>query len=1294
MRKQLQKQSPRLLVLAALVIALTCQLAPARVAVAELAPSHSAAVVREHQAASAVNPGPAHATPDPNQTAVQAGDRNPEYATPNLTSALNINPASASDLALAMGVSAGDLVGASLGSSDPLGVGVSDGALSYFPIGGGPFAILTTGLAQNASQANDSSSLSYQQAGLNNSQGNDMMQLTLQLRVPANITCMRVDFAYFSEEFPEFVGSQYNDAFTAEFGASSLSIIGSQVTSSRNFAYDQAGQVISVNTVSGVTGNTGTTYDGVTQLLRARHAVTPGELVTLVLTVQDLGDSVYDSAAFIDNFQWGTGPNCDTGSVVATKPPILLVHGIMLFDFSGDGDRCHAIPLGPFDPSQQEGGSSWTNDYGNAHNYFGPFVRWLAEAGYPVYQAQITTSPWDTPSLQRNAACLRQQVDHIFAASPNSGQRMVLVAHSMGGLVSRAYLSSQANSQQKVQSLYTFGSPHAGINGVFLAQILLRTHPALQGGWGVFCTLHPGVCQFGSDQMTLFNAVYANSPQIDYTFAAGDSSDANLPVGSTGWLLNHGLSPLDGPNDGAIGKHSAIGHLYFPFCNLTTCPDWVRGEAAKYWTHETHGRDSIGSPSYFDQTDQSQQTQSFRCLLSWLNNEDQCQSLRANVTAVNLSSTSDDEQPVSFTPTLTGTVNAGQTVMRTVQIDTTEQGIFSLTWVQDTLEFSLVRPGGPTLDPAYALAHPAEVGFSAAPASPEGLASATYVVTNVVPGTWTLNIHNPSGSPVNYSALTSLVSNRSLEVVVAPYVNAPGQTVNITAHITGTTGGVSGLSVLAAVARPDGVIDQVPLAGNGPGDYASSYVVPNAPGEALVSVVASGLDNGVSFAYQADKVLAISPALNLLSGPYTGAGVDADGNGLYDYLEVNLGLSAPYAGDFAVSGDLQAGGQLVSTASLHTALVAGSNAVSLRFDGNSLRSAQLDGPYTLTNVRVVDTQYGSIPAQTAASLWTSAAYSWQSFGTCHSVVVQTNPLGFATSSIVPAPNCNGGTQYAYGTQVQVTVSPQLGYYFANWIVDLNGTANPVNVTIDRDLLLVANLAAAQHFLPFVANGGGSSTGFNSQFNGAATGWTTHSGSWTTDSAYYRTDGLLNAWSTASYGVNFASFEYEARVWRYGCSFCANQLIVRGAPTSFASNYGWNNYYIFQYSRDGRYSVWKSVNGVPTPLQSWVSSSAVQTNNAWNILRVIANGSSFYYYINGVLVWTGSDASFAAGRVGLGMFRDATSTGNTFYVDWATLAPLGSSAAMQVLDNVGPEQAVLNQAATTAPAGTLEAAPHD
>jgi len=205
--------------------------------------------------------------------------------------------------------------------------GVEDSPLNDFPTIGSTFGILTTGNVQLADDANSSASSGLDQNGGTTTDGThlrgntdfDATILRINLLVQAGANCLTFDFKFFSEEFPEYVNTQYNDAFIAELDASTWTTVGSTITAPTNFAFDPAGNVISIN-AAGNTSMTageaaGTTYDGATPLLSASTPVTPGAH-NLYLSIFDQGDQIYDSAVFLDNLRIGFVPN----PVVNCKP--------------------------------------------------------------------------------------------------------------------------------------------------------------------------------------------------------------------------------------------------------------------------------------------------------------------------------------------------------------------------------------------------------------------------------------------------------------------------------------------------------------------------------------------------------------------------------------------------------------------------------------------------------------------------------------------------------------------------------------------------------------------------------------------------------------------------------------------------------------------------------------------------------------------------------------------------------------------------------------------------------------
>ncbi|MGD9906208.1 MAG: choice-of-anchor L domain-containing protein [Vicinamibacterales bacterium] len=250
-----------------------------------------------------------------------------------------VQAATASQLVAAMEIPPANVVSATLTTSDPAGVGVGNTALGrFFPRQAGNFAILSSGFAASADAPNNSESTSAILSGLNTPAGQDMVQLRIVLAPPVGAQCLGFDFAFFSEEFPEYVGSPFNDVFLAELGGSNFQIVGTTITAPLNFAVDPSGNLISINSVFGVSANTQSTYDGATTALRAVAPLGASAFPTveLVLSIADLGDSIFDSAVFLDNFSFST-TGCGSGAGLAdmiVSPQSGLITASEAFDFT------------------------------------------------------------------------------------------------------------------------------------------------------------------------------------------------------------------------------------------------------------------------------------------------------------------------------------------------------------------------------------------------------------------------------------------------------------------------------------------------------------------------------------------------------------------------------------------------------------------------------------------------------------------------------------------------------------------------------------------------------------------------------------------------------------------------------------------------------------------------------------------------------------------------------------------------------------------------------------------------
>ncbi|MDQ4145287.1 MAG: SGNH/GDSL hydrolase family protein [Actinomycetota bacterium] len=236
--------------------------------------------------------------------------------------------ASPIDLAKAITTTPTLVAGASYVAVPPSGMpnAVSSTPLAGFPNHGGTYSILTTGDANLAATPNDSTNTGADDGG-GNVRGDtdfDVTILKIDLKVPAGANCLiGLRFRFLSDEYPEYVGSMFNDAFIAELDSSTWTTSGSQISAPGNFAFDPKGNPITIN-AAGVTSMTaqeavGTTYDGATPLLTAATPISPGSH-SLYLSIFDQGDHVYDAAVFLDSLEVGKVANVNTDCKPGATP--------------------------------------------------------------------------------------------------------------------------------------------------------------------------------------------------------------------------------------------------------------------------------------------------------------------------------------------------------------------------------------------------------------------------------------------------------------------------------------------------------------------------------------------------------------------------------------------------------------------------------------------------------------------------------------------------------------------------------------------------------------------------------------------------------------------------------------------------------------------------------------------------------------------------------------------------------------------------------------------------------------
>ncbi|HSY60442.1 MAG TPA: choice-of-anchor L domain-containing protein, partial [Cytophaga sp.] len=136
----------------------------------------------------------------------------------------------------------------------------------------------------------------------------------IELDLVPTADTLSFNYVFGSEEYDEFVGSNYNDVFA-------FFISGKGISDNKNLAVVPNTKIpVSVNSinngsgggsykarptnstfyVSNVNGHIGIEYDGITKLMQIRQIVVPYETYHITLAIADVADDSYDSGVFIE----------------------------------------------------------------------------------------------------------------------------------------------------------------------------------------------------------------------------------------------------------------------------------------------------------------------------------------------------------------------------------------------------------------------------------------------------------------------------------------------------------------------------------------------------------------------------------------------------------------------------------------------------------------------------------------------------------------------------------------------------------------------------------------------------------------------------------------------------------------------------------------------------------------------------------------------------------------------------------------------------------------------------------
>ncbi|MFA6371239.1 MAG: clostripain-related cysteine peptidase [Methanothrix sp.] len=240
------------------------------------------------------------------------------------------------------------------------------------------------------------------------------------------------------------------------------------------------------------------------------------------------------------------------------------------------------------------------------------------------------------------------------------------------------------------------------------------------------------------------------------------------------------------------------------------------------------------------------------------------------------------------------------------------------------------------------------------------------------------------------------------------------------------------------------------------------------------------------------------------------------------------------------------------------------------------------------------------------------------------------------------------------------------------------------------------LARDSHWDEFLRKHLNIATAFNESFTSSVLPdkWIVANGSWSVGSGGLYSDDRFNGWPSIYYNAIFTNLTYEARIFRGGDAGSLNTndgsnpnaIVVKGNPSALCDNLSashvniWDTAYYFQYSRNGKYSIWRSTgSGTWDWVQPWTDSPAINKGDAWNTLKIELNINQIRFFINDNLVFRKGDVPLSYGKVGLSYYAG---DGGGFRADHATLitgSPIVGDLGSDSVE-VSDEQKKLNEEA--------------
>ncbi|MDB4894814.1 MAG: hypothetical protein JWN15_1076 [Firmicutes bacterium] len=580
-----------------------------------------------------------------------------------------------------------------------------------------------------------------------------------------------------------------------------------------------------------------------------------------------------------------------------------------------------------------------------AWDQFQPF---LDEIGIP--SERVAVGGWS--SIDTNAQTLLQElpkVEQKFGVS-----RLNVIAHSKGGLDTRAYI----RARQDIDTLVQLGTPNRGSE---CADVRVGGHFKMTSDLrAVWIFENFNYRKEGSTWVL-------NTPEAKYSrifTIAGTKYNDRFCM----FYLGVMGARLDPPHDGVVSVDRVT-------------PPWR-------WAGWDGDGQNQGTVDFTTTTDHSGLHDSLRVAqkaIEWIaqqSNPPLQLSRMASPVAPLVNSSSGLTQsavapekapapaPSSLIDTAEGTLASGHTDTLSVTVSGVGSVRFRLNYAEGNPTFEVVTPDGKVLTPATAKALKATYAAGTAL-----LQTKMYEVASPKAGTWILRAIG-DGSDAPYQMQAEDAAAPVLTASVNTSAVRAGDSVTVTGLLADERGQpLPGGTLTAFVTDPNGAQQTYSMQETASGVF-SVTVSSTADGYYSIRVVAETTTGRRRTTYTEFGAGGNSARL---SGTYSASGNDTTGDGMLDELRVNADAVIQSAGSYRLTADLTdlRGNVIDSATSFASVTSAGQTSFALRFDGKRIFASGAEGPYTLHRVALFQNDILMDAAEAPA--FETQAYSHTSF---------------------------------------------------------------------------------------------------------------------------------------------------------------------------------------------------------------------------------------------------------------------------------------------------------------------------